>query len=223
MVESALARSRGEPGTLRLRRFCATCTLVLACLFALAALQSGAAQAQDKKPETQSAKENAATHGDDQSRLGFFLPVAMLTRRRLRAGKGSDTPTTIRLSIPRGWIGRSTDLFAPKWHVYANENYYAYQLSRITTLAPKTAFVSGSILDTWQNFGVSTAPFTDLSAHLSYFNHQRSDVTGLCLNQMECPVNGVQQVNPLSINSHGYEFGLSYDFGPSFRPVSSST
>lgn len=201
---------------LRLRRFCATCTLVLACLFALAALQSGAAQAQDKKPETQSAKKKTPRLTVTISPTWIFSTSGDVDSPPAPGWKGigytNDNPI-----VDTARVDWAVDyLFAPKWHVYANENYYAYQLSRITTLAPKTAFVSGSILDTWQNFGVSTAPFTDLSAHLSYFNHQRSDVTGLCLNQMECPVNGVQQVNPLSINSHGYEFGLSYDFGPKF-------
>lgn len=106
-------------------------------------------------------------------------------------------------------------MFAKNWHVYANQTYYGYQLGRILTLAPKTSFVSGSLLDYWQNFGVSTA-VSGVALHIAYFNHQRSDVTGLCLNQIACPVNGVQQVNPLSINSHGYEFGAGYDFGPKF-------
>ena len=162
MVGSALARSRGELGMLRLRRFCATCTLVLACLFALAALQSGAAQAQDKKPETQSAKKKTPRLTVTISPTWIFSTSGDVDSPPAPGWKGigytNDNPI-----VDTARVDWAVDyLFAPKWHVYANENYYAYQLSRITTLAPKTAFVSGSILDTWQNFGVSTAPFTGL-------------------------------------------------------------
>lgn len=103
----------------------------------------------------------------------------------------------------------------PKTHVYYSHSNAAYQLGRILTLAPKTSFVSGSIFDYTDTFGVSYAAFKGVGVHVSYFNHQRSDVTGLCLNQKYCAgPTGAQIANPLSINSHGYELGVSYDFGP---------
>ena len=202
---------------LRLQRFRATGTLVLACLITLAAVQTAVAQDQGNTAAPQTSKKK-------DPRLTVTISPTWIFST---SGDAYAPP-------PPGWTGigytnnsvPTVDtarvdwgldyLFARNWHVYANETYYAYQLSRITTLAPKTAFVTGGLLDYWQNFGVSTTVFKALSAHLSYFNHQRSDVAGLCLNQTQCPVNGVQQVNPLSINSHGYELGFGYDFGPKF-------
>jgi hypothetical protein len=223
LAEVCACRSRGERGMLRLRRFraqriCATGTLALACFFTILAAQTEVAQAQGDtaKPQAPKKKEPrlsitiSPTWIFSTSSDAYAPPPAGFTTSLGYPNYNNAVVDTMRVDWAVDY------LFAPKWHVFANETYYAYQLSRITNLAPKTSFLSGSLLDYWQNFGVSTSPFTGLSVHLNYFNHQRSDVTGLCLNQMDCPVNGAQQVNPLSINSHGYELGLGYDFGPKF-------
>lgn len=196
---------------LRSQRVRTPIALALSCLLILTIAQTTVASAQDKNKKTPRLSITVSptwifsTSGDAYAPppRGFTTSIGY---------PNGDNPTvgTFRVDWAVDY------LFAPKWHVFANETYYAYQLSRITNLAPKTSFVSGALLDYWQNFGVSTSPFTGFSVHLNYFNHQRSDVTGLCLNQISCPVGGVQQVNPLSINSHGYELGGGYDFGPKF-------
>jgi hypothetical protein len=96
---------------------------------------------------------------------------------------------------------------------YSHSNV-AYQLGQITTLGPKTAFVTGAIYDYTDTIALSHAFGNGFSAHISYNSHQRQDVTGLCLNQKACPVNGVQQANPASIDEIYYQLGGSYDFGP---------
>lgn len=105
------------------------------------------------------------------------------------------------------------------WNVFYSHSNVAYQLGRILTVGPNTSFVSGSIYDYTDTYGTSYA-FKNLpSISVSYFSHQRRDVTGLCLNQKVCvnPATGVKFDNPLSINSHGWDFGLAYSFLPNSR------
>ena len=99
-------------------------------------------------------------------------------------------------------------------HLSASHAAIGYQLARILSLAPNTGFVSGAIYDYTDTIGLSYAIGHGLGVHANYYNHQRTDVTGLCLNQKSCPnKQGVQQRNPLSIDDHGYMFGASQDFG----------
>lgn len=102
-----------------------------------------------------------------------------------------------------------------KTHLSYSHSNFAYQLGRILTIAPKTSLVTGAIYDYVDTVSLSRSLGSGLSAHLTYDNHQRSDVTGLCLNQKSCPnASGVQTSNPLSINEHYFTAGVAYDFGP---------
>lgn len=110
------------------------------------------------------------------------------------------------------------------WHLYYSHGNAAYQLGRITTI-PSTipgvnySFVSGSLFDYTDTYGTSYALPQGVGISVSYFSHQRSDATGLCLNQKQCvdPATGIKFANPLSINSHGWDFGANYSFGPDTR------
>jgi hypothetical protein len=198
---------------LRLRCFRTPAAFTIACAILLTAFQTLPAGAQDKdqKKDPPPVKKLTITVApkwifNTQSDSNAPPPPGYVG-----LGYTNDNPTVNTLRVDWG----VDYLFAPNWHVFVNQTYRGYQLGRILTLAPKTSFVSGSLLDRWFAAGVSTSVH-GVALHLNYFNHQRSDVTGLCLNQIACPVNGVQSVNPLSINSHGYEFGAGYDLGPKF-------
>lgn len=105
-----------------------------------------------------------------------------------------------------------------KLHLSFNHGNVGYSLGRILTLAPSTAFLSQAIYDYTDSIALSYAAGHGLGVHVSYFNHQRMDVSGLCLNQKKCPdATGSNVDNPLSINEHGYTVGATYDFGPPTR------
>jgi len=105
-----------------------------------------------------------------------------------------------------------------KLHLSFNHGNVGYSLGRILTLAPNTAFVSGAIYDYTDTIALGYSAGHGLGLHVSYFNHQRSDVSGLCLNQKKCPdATGVDVPNPLSIDERGYTVGATYDFGPATR------
>jgi hypothetical protein len=134
---------------------------------------------------------------------------------RTPVGYTHDNPTIDTVRIDYGVSFAIT----PDWKVFYNHGNAAYQLGRILTISPTVSFVSGAIYDYTDTYGFSYATPIGVGVSISYFSHQRSDVTGLCLNQKSCndPVTGKQFANPLSINSHGYDAGLSYDFGPNTR------
>jgi len=94
-----------------------------------------------------------------------------------------------------------------------------YQLGRILTAAPNTALVTGSIYDYTDTIALSRSLGGGLGVHVTYFDHQRSVVTGLCLNQKYCynPATQSEQGNPYSIDEHGYTAGGTYDFGPNTK------
>jgi hypothetical protein len=94
-----------------------------------------------------------------------------------------------------------------------------YQLGRILTAAPNTSLVTGSIYDYTDTIALNYTVGNGLGVHGTYFDHQRSVVTGLCLNQKYCydPTTGTEQSNPLSIDEHGYTVGFTYDFGPTTK------
>lgn len=103
----------------------------------------------------------------------------------------------------------------PKTHLTLSHGNVGYGLGRILTLAPLTSFVSGALFDYTDTISLSHTIGSDVTAHVTYFSHQRQDVTGLCLNQKACPnALGQQQPNTLSINEMGYTLGASWDFGP---------
>lgn len=106
-----------------------------------------------------------------------------------------------------------------KTHLSLTHGNVGYGLGRILTLAPATSFVSGALLDYTDSISLSHTVGSGVTAHLTYFSHQRQEVTGLCLNQESCPdpVTGVEQRNPLSINEMGYLLGATWDFGPSSK------
>lgn len=103
----------------------------------------------------------------------------------------------------------------PKTHLALAHGNVDYGLGRILTVAPNTSFVSGSLYDYTDSITLIRSVGAATSLHASYFNHQRRDVTGLCLNQESCvdAAGGVKS-NPLSIDEMGYTFGFSVDFGP---------
>lgn len=94
-----------------------------------------------------------------------------------------------------------------------------YQLGRILTAAPNTSLVTGSIYDYTDTFALNYTVGHGLGVHGTYFDHQRSVVTGLCLNQKYCydSTTGTEESNPLSIDEHGYTLGFTYDFGPTTK------
>jgi hypothetical protein len=87
-----------------------------------------------------------------------------------------------------------------------------YQLGRILTAAPNTSLVTGSIYDYTDTIALNYTVGNGLGVHGTYFDHQRSVVTGLCLNQKYCydPTTGTEQSNPLSIDEHGYTVGFTF-------------
>jgi hypothetical protein len=103
-------------------------------------------------------------------------------------------------------------------HIRASHGNVGYGLGRILTAIPNTALVTGSLIDYTDTAGLYRSLGHNFVAHVSFFDHQRSEVTGLCLNQKKCldPAGGVVS-NPLSIDEHGYLLGGSLDFGPNTR------
>jgi len=103
-------------------------------------------------------------------------------------------------------------------HFNASHGNVGYQLGRILTAIPNTAFVTGAIYDYTDTLALNYTVGHGLGLHATYFDHQRSVVTGQCLNQKKCldPSGGVIS-NPLSIDEHGYTFGFGLDFGPKTR------
>jgi hypothetical protein len=103
-------------------------------------------------------------------------------------------------------------------HFYYTHGVLDFAIGRVLTAIPGAALVSGEIADRTDTIGVNHNLGHGLVARLYYYNHQRSAVTGLCLNQISCPGPDGQPVNnPASINEHGYGAGFSYNFGPVTR------
>jgi hypothetical protein len=126
-------------------------------------------------------------------------------------GRTNDNPTA---NTARINFGADLRLDKGPTHLSYSHTNVAYQLGQITTLAPKTALVTGAIYDYTDTIALTHAFGGGFSGHISYNSHQRQDVTGLCLNQKACPVNGVQQSDPASIDEIYYQLGGSYNFGP---------
>jgi hypothetical protein len=108
--------------------------------------------------------------------------------------------------------------FADNLHLNAYHGNVGYELGRILTAIPNTAFVTGAMYDYTDSIALNYKAGHGLGLHVTYFDHQRSVVTGQCLNQKKCldPFGGTVW-NPLSIDEHGYLFGFSLDFGPKTR------
>jgi hypothetical protein len=106
-------------------------------------------------------------------------------------------------------------LIDKKTHFYYTHGVLDFAIGRVLTAIPGAALVSGGIIDRTDTIGVNHSFGHGIIGRLYYYNHQRSDVTGLCLNQIACPNSSGQAVNnPASINEHGYGAGASYSFGP---------
>ena len=119
--------------------------------------------------------------------------------------------------VPSTWnVDYGVDFkFDSKTHLTLSHGNVDYGLGRILTIAPNTAFVSGSLYDYTDSVTFTRSVGAAVSLHAIYFNHQRRDVTGLCLNQEFCvDAGGGVKSNPLSIDEMGYEAGFSVDFGP---------
>ena len=108
--------------------------------------------------------------------------------------------------------------FADNLHLNAYHGNVGYELGRILTAIPNTAFVTGAMFDYSDTLALKYRVRRGLILQATYFDHQRSVVTGQCLNQKKCldPFGGTFW-NPLSIDEHGYTFGFNVDFGPRFR------
>ncbi len=98
-------------------------------------------------------------------------------------------------------------------HLYYAHSNLDYALGQVTTTAPKVALRFGLLADREDTIGLSHDFGHGLNGHVLYFDQERKDVTGLCLNQEAC--NG--HSNLASIDSHGYAVGGAYAFGPRSR------
>ncbi len=96
-----------------------------------------------------------------------------------------------------------------QWALYYNHSNFDFALGRI--LQPGISLVTGDIQDRTDTAGVNFAATHYVSTRLYYFDHEREDVTGLCLNQTVC---AGQVHNPAAIDEHGYGFGATWSFGP---------
>jgi hypothetical protein len=107
---------------------------------------------------------------------------------------------------------------ADNLHLNAYHGNVGYELGRILTAIPNTAFVTGAIYDYSDTIALKYRVVHGLVLQATFFDHQRSVVTGQCLNQKKCldPFGGVVS-NPLSIDEHGYTLGFNVDFGPKTR------
>ncbi|MDB5028024.1 MAG: hypothetical protein JWO66_1713 [Candidatus Eremiobacteraeota bacterium] len=127
-------------------------------------------------------------------------------------GYTHDQPVVSGLRVDYGVDFAITD----KLHLNASHGNVGYQLGRILTAIPNTAFVTGAMYDYTDTIALNyTGIGHGLQLHTTYFDHQRSVVTGQCLNQKKCldAAGGVVS-NPLSIDEHGWTFGFGLDFGP---------
>jgi len=104
-------------------------------------------------------------------------------------------------------------------HLFYSHSVLNFNIGRVLTLAPATAFTFGTLYDRTDTIGLNRElGKTGVLARLYYYDHERIDVTGFCLNQEKCPnAAGLQTGNPASIDEHGYGLGLNYNFGPATR------
>jgi hypothetical protein len=72
------------------------------------------------------------------------------------------------------------------------------------------SLVSGAVSDRYDRVGFSYAVTRQLLAKAYFLDHERSYVSGICLNQVTC--GGV--TNPNAMGMHGYAVGTTYGFGP---------
>jgi len=93
--------------------------------------------------------------------------------------------------------------------LYYNHSSFEFALGRISQ--PGVTLVTGQLDDRTDTAGINYAATRFLSTRVYYFDHERIDVTGLCLNQHTCAGN---VANPASIDEHGYAVGGTYSFGP---------
>jgi len=120
-------------------------------------------------------------------------------------GYTQDHPTTNDWRVNYGLnvqLNRRTSL-------YYNHANFDFELGRI--LLPGVSLVSGDVTDRTDTIGLNYAATRFLSTRVYFFDHERTDVTGLCLNQTVCG-GGVR--NPAAIDEHGYAAGGTWSFGP---------
>lgn len=186
-------------------------TLVSAMLIAGAALVPAAARADDKPDKRLTITVAPVYIFSTNSDANASAPVPP---GYTGVGYTHDNPV---VDITRVDYGVDFAITKP-WHIFYTHGNVGYQLGRIL-LPGKVSLVTGSIIDYTDTYGTSYGLKNGVGLSLSYFSHQRSDVTGLCLNQKACvdPMTGSKFANPLSINSHGYDLGASYSFGPATR------
>jgi hypothetical protein len=96
-------------------------------------------------------------------------------------------------------------------HFYYAHNKLVFAIGRVLTAIPGAALVSGEINDRTDTFGINHDFGHGIVGRVYYYDHERADVTGLCLNQFTCAGN---VPNPANIDEHGYGVGGTYNFGP---------
>jgi len=86
---------------------------------------------------------------------------------------------------------------------------FEFALGRI--FQPGVSLVSGQIDDRTDTVGLNYSGFPDVKARAYYFDHERIDVTGFCLDQTTC---AGKTPDPDAIDEHGYGVGATWSFGP---------
>ena len=127
-------------------------------------------------------------------------------------GYGAPIPQPSSLQWEYGAVFR----IDPRTNLYYAHSILDFAIGRVLTLGPGLALVSGGIYDRTDTMGISRYFFKNFVGHLFYYNHARMDVSGLCLNQIQCATGpgGSNVPNPASIDEHGYGVGFTYGFGP---------
>ena len=131
---------------------------------------------------------------------------------KIPLGYTSDHPNATSLRLDYG-LNFKID---KRSNLYYSHSDLDFSIGRVLTL-PGLSLVSGLIADRTDTIGINHDLGGGLVGRVYYFNHTRMDVSGLCLNQQACPVNGQQTGNPSSIDEHGYGVGGSYSLGPKTR------
>ena len=86
---------------------------------------------------------------------------------------------------------------------------FDFALGRI--FQPGVSLETGLIDDRTDTAGFEYSGVPFVKARAYYFDHERTDVTGFCLDQTTC---AGQKPDPDAIDEHGYGVGASYSFGP---------
>ena len=124
-------------------------------------------------------------------------------------GYNSSNPATHDWVLDYG----TTYSFNRRLKAYYSHEVLDFQIDRILMpLKPgvTASMISGDISDRIDKLGTSYAVSRTLAARAFFLDHERSYISGLCMNQITC--NGKH--NPNVADMHGYGVGGTYAFGP---------